>query len=620
MCGIALPKSWEAHHIKRFADGGVTEINNGMALCRPCHLSIHSRRVSVNKVQARGWQEDALSNFIGSKKKSFLVNATPGAGKTVFSGLCARHMIDSEYVDFVVVVVPTTALKGDRHGGFLADWTKCGVDLAKVLSNSDGHPKDFNGGLVTYQQLPNIVSTFKTWNRNGVRLMFVFDEVHHASEHNKWGMAADQCGDIADRILCMSGTPFRGDGKRIAFIDYQDTMVDGNAVTMAKADYSYSYREAVRDRVCRELVFIPDVGKAEYRHKGEIKSIDISDADQNDESFVAKTIFGKDSAWLEKVIARADAQLDEYRLDDPDAAGIVICRPGNDGDDDRHLMNVRAAVRKVTGEAPEIITHDDPDADVKISRFRDGNKSGRWICSVRKISEGVDIKRLRVMVMASNPSTELLFRQMVGRVVRHEDKSKPEDATVYMAGFSRLKDWASRIEAEAKAGLSDDRGENENKIQDGGDGDEKPQSDFLPLGSEHQAGGGISSTGEVYTAEEIEYAESLKRGDYKLSFVSATTLAHINRKLGVEPKLEEINIPKHDAKLELRKEIGRTVKQIAIAQSPQNPDFPGTWSQVNKRCGVNGIDDLMDNYDIPKMQHVLEVVKSMKAGGFRNAA
>ena len=40
-CGCDLSqRQFEAHHVRRFADGGVTELHNGMALCVPCHKEI----------------------------------------------------------------------------------------------------------------------------------------------------------------------------------------------------------------------------------------------------------------------------------------------------------------------------------------------------------------------------------------------------------------------------------------------------------------------------------------------------------------------------------------------------------------------------------------------------
>ncbi len=41
------------------------------------------------------------------------------------------------------------------------------------------------------------------------------------------------------------------------------------------------------------------------------------------------------------------------------------------------------------------------------------------------ISEGVDIRRLRILVYATNIVTELAFRQITGRIVRTDPKNGP---------------------------------------------------------------------------------------------------------------------------------------------------------------------------------------------------
>ena len=46
----------------------------------------------------------------------------------------------------------------------------------------------------------------------------------------------------------------------------------------------------------------------------------------------------------------------------------------------------------------------------------------KWIVSVNMVSEGVDIPRLRVLVMLPNAKTELYFRQAIGRIIRKDDK------------------------------------------------------------------------------------------------------------------------------------------------------------------------------------------------------
>lgn len=601
-CGRDLPDGWEAHHISRYADGGVTEIQNGMALCRACHLDIH-RRTAMSVIKPRGWQKKAVPQFLASNHPAFLVEATPGAGKTIFSGLCAKELLDDGSITFVVVIVPTTALKGDKEAGFLGDWNKIGVDLTTVLKSARPAPKDYHGAVVTYQQLPNLTTTFDVWARNGHRILFVFDEIHHASETNVWGTAAESCGRIASRILCMSGTPFRGDGRRISFVRYDDN-------DKAIPDAEYTYREAVRDHVCREVLFAHDDGIAEYVLDGELNEVRLSEADRETEGKAAATIFRKDSAWLEAVLTKADSCLDDYRISDADAGGIVICRPGADENDDRHLMQVADLVRRVTGETPEVITHEDQEANSKIERFRKSN-GGRWICAVRKISEGVDIKRLRVMVMATKPGTELLFRQMVGRVVRNDspsDRRVSQDSTVYMARFPQLKEWADRIEDEAKAGISEIKKRKEDEDR------ERGESDFAPIGSTHEDGGAVSSFGEQFSSQEILLAEEMKRGDMELADISVAKIAHILRKGGQAPPEDFAGEPKHERKLQLRKDINNLVRRAAFSLNPEKPNFSSVWTAVHKHAQVKNMDDLMDNHGIDKMEHVKAVLKRMLIG------
>ena len=551
-------------------------------------------------LKPRGWQVTAIKQFLNTDELCFLAEATPGAGKTVFSGLCAKQKLDDGEVDFVVVVVPTKALKGGKDSGFMGDWTRCGVNLTAVLKDGKGRPKDFHGGIVTYQQLPNIASTFETWARNGVRLMFVFDEVHHASETNVWGAAAEQCGRASVKILGMTGTPFRGDGRRISFVRY-------DAEDKAIASYRYSYRRAVSDNVCREVFFKNDDGIAEYIHQDEEHETRVSEATKAEESKASAVLFNpKVSKWLEKVIFKADELLDDYRITDIDAGGIIICRPGTDDSDDRHLHQVAKLVEKLTGEKPEVITHEDQDASAKIDAFRRG--SSKWICAVRMISEGVDIKRLRVMVMANRPSTELLFRQMVGRVVRVENPSIRENATVFIADFPQLREWAKQIAAEAQAGIKE---RNESDGEPGAT--DRAQSDFFPIGATHEEGGGISDFGEVFTAQEVNYAERIKRNDPVLAHLSLSAIMHMARKmqLGNLPEDQPEQIPLHIQKTEARAKINKLVRRFAIRQNPDSPDFGLAWRIIHQKTGVKDINDLTDNHSIERMTQVEDLIKSM---------
>lgn len=510
-----------------------------------------------------------------------------------------RELFDDSKVDFVLAVVPTTALKGDQISGFLGDWNKCNVQITKIIKTGQGWPKKYDGAVITYQQLPNLVTTIQTWVRAGCRLAFVFDEIHHTSESNAWGRAANLCGDMAAHTLSMTGTPFRSDGEPISFFEY-------DADKKATADFRYSYREAVTNKDCRPVLFDVADGIAEYIEDGENIETRISHSEQEDHGKVGATVFSDQSTWLSQQIQKADAHLEDYRATDLDAGGIIICRPGrSEEEEERHLHKVAKLVKRTTGEMPTVISHDDADANDKIAEFRKSSK--KWICAVRKVSEGVDIKRLRVMLMASNPTSQLLFRQMVGRVVRVEEKNGMEDARVLIAAFPHLQKWAEQLEEEANEGLKT-RHETEQKERE----ERENRGSFEIVDASHEESGSISSFGEHFSFEEITRAEAMKRGDAMLSHVPAATIAHLLRKQNIEVEPEETQEPIYITKKRLRVEINNVARNVAFKRDPQHPQFKQVWREVHRQFGIKGIDDLMDNYDVQDMERVLRFLKTSK--------
>lgn len=590
-CGDVLNAGWHAHHKRRHADGGVTEITNGMALCERCHVLMH-RRVGV--VEPRDWQIAALDKFEEHRAKCFMLDATPGSGKTLFSAFCFNNLVKRNIVDFAIIIVPTIVLKGDAEAGFLGEWNKASVQITTVLKDKQGCPSEFRGGVITYSQLPNIVSTLEVWASNGVRLFLVFDEIHHAAE-NHWASAAERLERCSEKVFSMTGTPFRGDGRRISFVEYDS---DG----LTKSDFKYSYRQAVRDFVCRPVQFITDDGIAEFVSHQEQDQVKISEASTDEEvRNAANTIFRADSAWLRTFVERADISLDDYRVSDPDAGALVVCRPGFDDKDERYLHQIGRLIKDATSDAAEIISYDDVEANIKIEKFR--KSSQRWICAVRKISEGVDIKRLRVLVMAMRPTTELLFRQIIGRAVRSQNKTRTEYATIYIPKFPQLQEWAYRISGEAEAGLQDKDDQEDREI-----GERKPSS-FVALSSSHEEGGAISDYGDEYTAAEINSAERNKRDDPQLADIPVTKIAYLRRKLGVTADpIEPTTKPLQIEKKEIRIKINKFVKRLAIRRNPEQPDFGRVWFDLHRRTGAKNIDDLMDNYSIDVMRQSLALI------------
>ena len=109
----------------------------------------------------------------------------------------------------------------------------------------------------------------------------------------------------------------------------------------------------------------------------------------------------------------------ELRHRMPEAGGLIIAP-------DIEMAEYMAKVLKlIEGEAPVIVHTQKANNGSKISAFRN-NPNKRWIVSVAMISEGVDIRRLRVLVYLPKALTELALRQAIGRVVR---SNGPDDDT-----------------------------------------------------------------------------------------------------------------------------------------------------------------------------------------------
>ncbi|HLI01976.1 MAG TPA: hypothetical protein VKV06_14405, partial [Acidimicrobiales bacterium] len=68
-----------------------------------------------------------------------------------------------------------------------------------------------------------------------------------------------------------------------------------------------------------------------------------------------------------------------------------------------------------------------------------------WLVAVRMVSEGVDIPRLRVGVYATTTTTELFFRQAVGRFVRWTPGVRQQRSYLFIPDDPRLRARAFQI-------------------------------------------------------------------------------------------------------------------------------------------------------------------------------
>jgi superfamily II DNA or RNA helicase len=416
----------------------------------------------------RSWQEEATAAVRAHSATSFLASATPAAGKTTFGLHIAHRMLKAKFVSRVVVAGPTTHICRQ----WAADAGRYGVDLEPNRPNSDGpESADFHGVAVTYQTIAAGPDTHRLAAARRPTLL-IADEPHHMGDQAAWGVQARRAFDGARFRLLLSGTPFRSDNSAIPWVSYDE---DG----LSRADYVYGYPQALRDRVCRPITFLPYDGEMEWLSDGRLRSADFDLVLPAAEAARRlRTALIPEGEWMGEVLRDGDARLSEVRADGhPDAGGLVIAS------DQEHARAIAARLESVAGERPELVMSDEPGASRRIAEF--AASSRRWLVSVLMVSEGVDIPRLRVGVYATAARTELFFRQVVGRFIRTTPRPRRQMSYLLMPADPRLKALAREIELERRHALdlSPLGEEEEGEEPDDGPEQRKPGEGFAVLSS-----------------------------------------------------------------------------------------------------------------------------------------
>ena len=382
----------------------------------------------MTALRLRPWQRTAFDKFtaIEDDEADFLAVATPGAGKTTFALTCARWALARQRRR-LIVVAPTSHLK--------IQWSlaahRLGLELDPQWSPGGGIAKDVHGIVTTFQQ----VATGDTANvLKGVAndAFVILDELHHAGDEKAWGDAVRLAFSGAHRRLCLSGTPFRSDTAAIPFVRYDDGQ--------AYADYEYGYGDALSDGGVVRPVYFPRVdGNMEWSAPdGSVLSASFQDELARDGmSQRLRAALSLEGEWLPHVLEQAHERLMYLRGTHPQAGGLVIAM------DQEHAHGIARLIRQRFATPADVVVSDDPGASAKITAFAESDAP--WLVSVRMVSEGVDIPRLRVGVYASTISTELFFRQAVGRFVRWQAGRPSQKAFVYLPDDVRLRTHAFQI-------------------------------------------------------------------------------------------------------------------------------------------------------------------------------
>ena len=415
----------------------------------------------MSGINLRPWQENAIAKSLKwyanpDNEKQFLINAAPGAGKTICATVIAQKLIDLDQIDRIIVIAPRKEVVRQWAEDFKNITQRHMMRITGSDAEIEGQGVDV---CTTWASVQGAAEQFQQICRN-YRTLVICDEHHHAAVTAAWGKSADSAFTDAAYVLVLTGTPIRSDGEETTWFAYDSK---GRIDHPEDGTYTLTYGEAVDLGYCRPITF--------HRHEGNF-SVRLDDSDTIDvsgESGVDKThkslkqIKGLDRALdfyklactttyqIDGITPRLDSyqgsmlewgasKLDDIRMRLPNAGGLVIA-PSIE-----MAEYMASLLEQIEGERPTVIHTQVANTEEKIKAFR--NSAKRWIVSVAMISEGVDIKRLRVLVFLPDGRTELVFRQSMGRVVRTFGDEDDSRAYVVMPNHEIFDRFARRVESE----------------------------------------------------------------------------------------------------------------------------------------------------------------------------
>ena len=416
--------------------------------------------MSKTQSKARAWQLEAVSAAIKhyeSGDKHFAFNAAPGAGKTKAAIMMAEHLFEQNKIDRVIVIAPRKEVVKQWSKEFLQ---MTGRKMMKITGASAAE-------LDVEEMEENIASTWAGVSGladvvqaicENYRVLVIADEVHHAAMEAAWGVGADNSMKDSAYVLALTGTPLRSDGQAALWFREENS-------------YTVSYKTAVDEGWCVPATFHRHFGEFEVELHGH--SVKVSqDAIRVPSQLVdlvdatakralkfdrlikqpTRTEDGKPMlhSYHSSMLDWANKKLDKLRgralgeFGMPNAGGLVIAPNIEMAEYFAELIEMKF------GEKAAIVHSalGGDAAEMRIKAFRESDR--KWMVSVNMVSEGVDIPRLRVLVFLPMASTELYFRQAIGRVIRKQGNPKADNSRAYciMPETSDFVEFAQRIEGE----------------------------------------------------------------------------------------------------------------------------------------------------------------------------
>lgn len=457
----------------------------------------------------------------GARKETTVVaEVTPGGGKSLMASLFANALIDAGVIDRVLWVCPRTSLAGQAEEGFPAPKLGCSRQVRKADNTPPLIRDGACGYVTTYQAIAACPELHRDEMRRA-RYLVILDEPHHLRDDPEaaaWTSAIRPVVTGAAHRLLMTGTIGRHDGASIPFMEYAETE-DGKKTPTV--DIRYTRRDALMERAVLPIDFKWKDGSATYIHGATQKSVDISQASDDEVSRVIATMLSR-SEYRDDLVRTGMNDWLIFREAEYRSTAIVICQSQPMARELAKLIKDEYQVQVA------LAISDEPDSLRTISQFRKRTR-GDVLVTVGMAYEGLDAPHASHMVVLTATRSVPWLEQAFARVTRVDGKApipyERQCAHIYVPDDPTMRNVVATMRGE-QTGAIEERIKRERENTEIG---ERQQEIFIPLG----ASPGMTRYGDVdqgqFADSESQAISSLRDRMPEIRHMPASTLLKIMR-------------------------------------------------------------------------------------------
>ena len=373
----------------------------------------------------------------GALIREIILSVTPGGGKSFVPVILAENLIPA-IAEKICWIVPRNALKYQGEAEFIDPrWET--LKRVRAADNGTDLTRGLDGYVTTYQAVGiNPECHAAEFGRH--RYILFLDECHHVADGSLWDMALRSMVEQAALVVKASGTLSRGDGQKIAFMEYTEgTPAVSN--TDQRRVIVYGRKKAITDGAILPVEFRTIDGEASWEEQDGAAGSSMLSGEESAKALFTALRTGFAHNLLDASLSEFAVLLQEYP-----AAKMLVVAPNIE------IAKAYHAYLDSAGYVSRIATSEDtPLAQRNLEDFKRG--AYRILVTVAMAYEGLNVPEISVICCLSHIRSVPWLEQCFARANRlAQGKSR---AVVFAPADWAFKKAVAMIKREELVPLSD---------------------------------------------------------------------------------------------------------------------------------------------------------------------